>query len=466
MAEEHILVVDDDLSMRQFLKILLDREGYRTTLAGTGEEARTLFELNPYDLILTDLNLPGLSGMDLLRDVQTHGDREVPVMLITGYGTAASAVEAMKNGAADYVLKPFDNDELLINVRKALGLRRLQEENLQLRKELKERHWYGNLLGRSAAIQEVYDMVQRVRDTRINCMLFGESGTGKEMVARAIHYSGVRQKHPFVAVNCGAIPETLIESELFGYKKGAFTGASRDKVGYFAAAHRGTLFLDEVADMPLHTQVKVLRAIAERKVVPVGGTEESAVDVRIIAASNRDLAVEVEEGRFREDLYYRLNVVRIDLPPLREREGDVPILARHFCEEYAEEYTKDLRGISMDAMSVLEAWEWPGNIRELKNVVERAVALETEREILPASLPRALRENQAARDIVNRDPGRTALPEEGVDLDKLLSDMEKRYLELALERTGGNKTRAAQILGMSFRSFRYRLAKCGLDTEQ
>ncbi len=217
MAEERILIVDDDLSMRQFLKILLDREGYKTTLASTGEEARTLIELSLYDLVLSDLNLPGMSGMDLLRDIQMHSEHDVPVILITGYGTASSAVEAMKNGAADYVLKPFDNDELLINVRKALGLRRLQEENLQLRKELKERYWYGNLLGNSSAIQEVYDMVQRVRDSRINCMLCGESGTGKEMVARAIHYSGVRQKERFVAVNCGAIPEPLFESELFGY---------------------------------------------------------------------------------------------------------------------------------------------------------------------------------------------------------------------------------------------------------
>ncbi len=463
MADERILVVDDDLSMRQFLPILLNREGFVTTVASTGEDARRLLSRRPYDLVLTDLNLPGISGMDLLREIQGTSGLEIPVILITGYGTAASAVEAMKMGAADYVLKPFDNDELLINIRKALGLKRLKQENLQLRKELKERYWYGNLLGRSAAIQEVYDMVARVRDSRINCLLFGESGTGKEMVARAIHYSGARQEGPFVAVNCGAIPETLIESELFGYKKGAFTGAVRDKVGTFAAANTGTLFLDEVADMPLHAQVKVLRAIAERKVSPVGGVEEVPIDVRILAASNKDLDEEVREGRFREDLYYRLNVVRIELPPLRERDGDVPILARYFATEYAEEYEKDIRGISLDAMRVLEAWAWPGNVRELKNVIERAVALEAGAEISRASLPRPLREASDARAIQTADSSKDVLPAEGLDLDALLGEMERHYLALALARTDGNKTKAASLLGMSFRSFRYRLAKCGLD---
>jgi two-component system response regulator PilR (NtrC family) len=465
MADVRILIVDDELSMRQILKIMLERAGYKTTVASTGEEARRLIQLNLYDLVLTDLNLPGLGGLDLLRFVQARAQKEIPVIIITGYGTTASAVEAMKMGAADYVIKPFDNAELLINVQRVMGVRRLKDENIQLRRELKERHWFGNLLGRSVAIQRVYDMIQQVRDTRINCVLYGESGTGKEMVARAIHYSGVRQEGPFVAVNCGAIPESLIESEMFGYKKGAFTGAFRDKAGYFSAAHKGTLFLDEVADMPPHTQVKVLRAIAERRILPVGSYQEKAVDVRILAASNKDLDKEVREGRFREDLYYRLNVVRIELPPLRDREGDIPILARHFCEDFSDEYTKDLRGISLEAMEVLNSWQWPGNIRELKNVVERAVALESGPEITPQSLPQCMREARIGTAIAIGDPGKDALPAEGVQLDVVLASMERHYFELALERTQGNKTRAASLLGMSFRSFRYRLAKCGLEAD-
>ena len=402
--------------------------------------------------------------MRRLREKRDSNVREVPVVLITAYGTAAHAVEAMKQGAADYVLKPFNNDDLLMNIRRTLDRRALQEENLQLRAALRQKYWFENLIGASPAMLEVYHLIQRVKDSPINCLLHGESGTGKELVARAIHYSGSRKSGPFVAVNCGAIPDTLIESELFGYKKGAFTGATRDKKGVFEAANGGTLFLDEVGDMPLHAQVAVLRALAQRSVVPVGGVEEIEVDVRIVAASHRDLAVQVAEDSFRDDLYYRLNVVRIDLPPLRDREGDIELLSHHFVRQFADEYRKPISGISSEGMAQLRHFGWPGNIRELRNAMERAVALEQGETISLESLPETVRE---ARGGAATDSGgqEREIPFEGVELDNILGDVERRYLELALQRTAGNRTQAAELLGMSYRSFRYRLEKFGLDDE-
>ncbi len=464
---DHILVIDDELSMRELLGILLKRDGFHVTSCGTAEEGLEVVGTGHVDLVLTDLNLPGVDGLEFMRRLreQPDGDvRNVPVVLITAYGTAAHAVEAMKQGAADYVLKPFNNDDLLMNIRRTLDRRALQEENLQLRVALRQKYWFENLIGASPAMLEVYHLIQRVKDSPINCLLHGESGTGKELVARAIHYSGSRKTGPFIAVNCGAIPDTLIESELFGYKKGAFTGATRDKKGVFEAASGGTLFLDEVGDMPLHAQVAVLRALAQRTVLPVGGVEEVGVDVRIVAASHRDLAVQVAEGSFRDDLYYRLNVVRIDLPPLREREGDIELLSHHFVRQFADEYRKPISGISSEGMAQLRHFGWPGNIRELRNAMERAVALEQGETISLESLPETVRE---ARGGAAPDPGdqEREIPFEGVELDNILGDVERRYLELALQRTAGNRTQAAELLGMSYRSFRYRLEKFGLDDE-
>ncbi len=464
---DHILVIDDELSMRELLGILLKRDGFHVTSCGTAEEGLEVMERGGVDLVLTDLNLPGVDGLEFMRRLREKRDsnvREVPVVLITAYGTAAHAVEAMKQGAADYVLKPFNNDDLLMNIRRTLDRRALQEENLQLRAALRQKYWFENLIGASPAMLEVYHLIQRVKDSPINCLLHGESGTGKELVARAIHYSGSRKSGPFVAVNCGAIPDTLIESELFGYKKGAFTGATRDKKGVFEAANGGTLFLDEVGDMPLHAQVAVLRALAQRSVVPVGGVEEIEVDVRIVAASHRDLAVQVAEDSFRDDLYYRLNVVRIDLPPLRDREGDIELLSHHFVRQFADEYRKPISGISSEGMAQLRHFGWPGNIRELRNAMERAVALEQGETISLESLPETVRE---ARGGAATDSGgqEREIPFEGVELDNILGDVERRYLELALQRTAGNRTQAAELLGMSYRSFRYRLEKFGLDDE-
>ncbi len=463
MHDVRILVVDDELSMREFLEILLRRAGYDAHTVATGEDALDRLGAERYDLVLTDLNLPGIDGIELMRRVrgaELTTSQDVPFVLITAFGSAATAVEAMKEGAFDYVAKPFNNDELLLIIQKALGLRELVAENIALRRELQQKHWFGNLVGNSEAMQRVYDRIQRVKDAPISCLILGESGTGKEMVARAIHYSGFRKRGPFIAVNCGAISENLIESELFGYKKGAFTGAIRDKPGYFRAASGGTLFLDEVGDMPLHTQVKVLRALAERKIVPVGDVNEVAVDVRILAATNKQLEQEIAEGRFREDLYYRLNVVRIDLPPLRDRGEDVVLLAQAFMAQLSERFGKPVHGFEHEALSLLRSYAWPGNVRELQNAIELAVAMTPGSLITADSLPQTLRERRG-------DPGgggaTLALPPEGVNLDAILADLERRYIMMALEMTEGRKTQAARLLGLSFRSFRYRLAKLNLD---
>ncbi len=452
--------------MREFLEILLRRAGYGVRTVASGEAALDCLGTDRYDLVLTDLNLPGISGIELMRRVrgaELTTSQDVPFVLITAFGSAATAVEAMKEGAFDYVAKPFNNDELLLIIQKALGLRELVAENFALRRELQQKHWFGNLVGNSEVMQRVYDRIQRVKDAPISCLILGESGTGKEMVARAIHYSGFRKQGPFIAVNCGAISENLIESELFGYKKGAFTGAIRDKPGYFRAANGGTLFLDEVGDMPLHTQVKVLRALAERKIVPVGDVNEVPVDVRILAATNKQLEQEIAEGRFREDLYYRLNVVRIDLPPLRDRGEDVVLLAQAFMEQLSERFGKPMHGFDHEALSLLRSYAWPGNVRELENAIELAVAMSPGSLITADSLPQTLRERGGWPVASGGGGAALTLPPEGVNLDAILSDLERRYIMLALELTEGRKTQAARLLGLSFRSFRYRLAKLNLD---
>ncbi len=457
-----VLVVDDDLSLREFLTILLERDGYAVRAVASGEEALAEAERDWPDLVLTDLNMPGIDGLELLGALKERGaraGRDVEVIVVTAYGSTASAVEAMKLGAADYVTKPFNNDELRLLVRRALGRRALEAENLRLKAALQGRYHFGNLVGSSPAMQEVYDLIRRVKDTRISCLITGETGTGKEMIARAIHFSGVRADHPFVAVNCGAIPENLVESELFGHVKGAFTGAVRDKTGLIVSAHRGTLFLDEVNSLPLAQQVKLLRAIQERRVTPVGGTREIEVDVRILAASNADLEDVVARGEFREDLYYRLNVVQIAVPPLRERPADLVELVRHFVRHFAEEYGKPVTGVSPDALDRLKAWPFPGNVRELQNTIERAVALCAGPVIGVEDLPPRLARSMSA-EVTEEVP---RFPPEGVNLDAMLARFERRWLLAALEASGGNKTQAAGLLGMSFRSYRYRLAKHGLD---
>jgi two-component system response regulator PilR (NtrC family) len=464
LPRETILIIDDERPLGEFLSVLFEREGYQVACARSGEEGLDRYDALRPDLVITDLNMPGIDGLELLRQVKTRAageGRDVPVILLTAYGSVATAVQAMREGAFDYVAKPFHNDELRLIVRKALAMRALEADNARMRAELGERYQLSQFVGASPRMQEVYQLVRRVSATRISCLVCGESGTGKELLARAIHYGSDRSRRPFIPVNCGAIPESLFESELFGYKKGAFTGAMRDKAGMFEAADGGTLFLDEVGEMPLTAQVKVLRSLAERKITPVGGTAEVPVDVRIVAATNRDLRAEVAAGRFREDLYYRLNVVQIDMPPLRDRADDIPSLVAHFTERFASEYGKPITGATPEAMRLLRSYPFPGNVRELQNVIERAVALEPGPLLTPGSLPERVQGVMAA-------PAPDAAPVEepigeGVDLEARLAAMERGYLERALAAAHGNRTQAARLLGITFRSLRYRLQKFGMD---
>ncbi len=483
MRQPAILVVDDDLSLRQFLTIMLSRAGHQVVAVGSGEEALSRLTQQDFDLVVTDLNMEGISGMELLARIKEH-DPAIEVVMITAFATAESAIEAMKKGAFDYVVKPFKLDELRITLDKALAKQRTERENILLKRELKDRAQFENLVGTSAAMVEVYNLIRKVKDTRINILITGESGTGKELVARAIHYSGQRRDSPFVSINCGAIPEGLMESELFGHRKGAFTGAQNHKDGLFQAADSGTLFLDEIGELALSLQVKLLRAIQERRVRPVGGLQEIPVDVRLIAATNRDLQTEVKAGRFREDLFYRLNVVPVGLPPLRERKGDIPRLVSHFLKRFSEEYGRMVGGISPEALEILERHPFPGNVRELEHVIERCVALGSSALLLPEDLPRSLLgPNHLGADdslagagvLVPGLHGATShpreevgtwdapvLPSAGLDLEKVMESIEKSLLTQALERCSGRKKRAADLLGISFRSFRYRLTKLGL----
>ncbi len=454
-----ILVVDDEQSMREFLEILLGKQGHEVSTAADVAGALARVAQGGLDLVITDLRLGRESGLDLLRAVKAEAPA-TEVVMITAFATTENAIQAMKAGAYDYVLKPFKVDELQLVVEKALERRALVAENRVLRHRagLPKAH---ELVGRAPAIEEVRRLVDKVAPSRTTILVTGESGTGKEVVARAIHARGGRADAPFVAINCGAIPEGLIESELFGHERGSFTGAAETHGGLFEVAGAGTLFLDEVGELPPPVQVKLLRALQERKVRRVGGTRDIPVAARIVAATNRDLASEVKAGRFREDLFYRLNVIQVRLPPLRERREDLPLFLEHFLAKFAAELGRPVPRLSPEAERTLLAWDWPGNVRELANVVERAVTLADGDVVEPAVLPPDLagRAEPAA-------PGEaTALPEAGLDLEAHLDRIERAILEQALARTGGVKTEAARLLSLTFRSLRYRLAKFGIGGE-
>ncbi len=450
-----ILVVDDEQSMREFLEILLRKQGHEVETRGDAAAAGKALGGAEFDLVLTDLKLPIGSGIDVLSACKAK-QPDAEVVVITAFGTAETAVEAMKRGAYDYVTKPFKVDEIRITVQKALEKAALARENRELRRKLEATEPGNEILGRSPKMQEVFRILERVAPTGVTVLVCGESGTGKELVARRVHELSGRGGS-FVAVNCSAIPEGLIESELFGHVKGSFTGAVGDKPGLFEEAEGGSLFLDEVGELPLTLQPKLLRALQEGRDKRVGGNREVAVDVRIVSATNRDLRREVEQGRFREDLYYRLNVVAIEIPPLRHRPQDIPLLAQHFLRKYAVAFGRPVAGFRREVLEALEGYAYPGNVRELENVVERAVALEPGPYLTLESLPLQVRGGTAS---VPAAPG--ALPAEGIDLEALLEATERRFLEEALERTGGNKTEAARVLGLSFRSLRYRLDKLGM----
>jgi two-component system response regulator PilR (NtrC family) len=449
----HILVVDDEPSMRDVLEVLFTRAGFQVTCAGSVKEAGAVLASAPVDLVLTDMKLGSGSGMEVLRAARALKDAP-EVIVITAFGTAASAVEAMREGAYHYICKPFDNEELRLLVQKALEKKALRRENLTLRAQLAP--GAGMLaVGRSPRMQAVMALVDKVAATRTTVLISGESGTGKELIARALHLKSPRAGHPFLPVNCAALSEGVLESELFGHVKGSFTGATSDRAGLLVAAGEGTVLLDEIGEVPPATQVKLLRVLQERKVKPVGSSQEVPFQARLVAATNRNLEAEVKAGRFREDLLYRLNVITLELPPLRERADDIPLLATHFLERLGEELGRPGLRFTPEALAVLQRYAWPGNVRQLQNIVERAVTLSEGDSLGPETLPATLRGEPAA------PAGDVQLPP-GFNLERYLDDSERRYLLAALKRTDGVKTRAAELLGLSFRSFRYRLAKHGL----
>jgi two-component system response regulator PilR (NtrC family) len=446
--------------MREFLAICLRRAGHDVVIASSGDEGLMRLAEAPFDIVVTDLRMPGEhDGLAILKAVKALAPQpptQAPeVILVTAYATADTALAAMKLGAYDYLTKPFQVDEINAVIGRALEKRRLVTQNIALRERVEGRVRLAQLLGKSRGMQKVFELISKVHSTKTSVLITGESGTGKELVARALHSEGSRAKEPFIAVNCGAIPEALMESELFGHKKGSFTGAYADKVGMFEEANGGTLFLDEIGELSLALQVKLLRALQERKVKPVGATEEFEVDVRVVAATNRDLEAEVARGAFRPDLYYRLNVIEVRIPPLRQRREDIPLLAEHFLKRFSAEHGR-VGKLTSEALRKLEGYDFPGNVRELENLIERAVALSSSAVIGAGDVP-----DMRARGPVVETPA--SLPPEGVDLDRLVSDFERAWVVRALEQTGGVRKRAATLLGISFRSLRYRLEKLGID---
>lgn len=457
-----ILVVDDEESIREFLEIMLKKEGYEVSLAEDGAKAKEMILKKSYDMVISDLQMPNMNGIELLKFVKDSAPDTV-FMMITAFGTTETAVEAMKMGAYDYITKPFKIDEVRLNIHNALKSRNLEVENRSLKKELVKEYSFQNIIGNSPAMHQIYDLIKRVSQAPTNILVTGESGTGKEVVAKAIHYNGPLKDRPFVTINCGAIPENLMESEMFGHKKGSFTGAVTDKAGLFEVADGGSLFLDEVGELPITIQVKLLRAIQERIIRRVGATDDMKVDVRIIAATNRNLEEMVQKGGFRQDLFYRLNVINIKTPPLRDRKEDIPILAQHFLKKYNDKLSKNIGGISVEAMEILKKYDYPGNVRELENMIERTVALEGGQTILPESLP----------PMVNTPSGRKMassheieVTNDGVDLDKVMGQIEKELLIKAIHTAGGVKKKAAKLLNITFRSMRYRVEKYNLGTTE
>jgi two-component system response regulator PilR (NtrC family) len=452
-----ILVVDDELSMRELLEFMLEKRGYGVLSAANGKEALSIVEEERYDLLLCDIRLGDMTGLEVLK-ASKKKNPHVTAIMISAFATAETAVEAMNQGAFDYVPKPFKNEELLQTIANALERKTLEKEKRIIEDELKESVHFGKIVGNSPRMQHIYDMIRQVAKTKSSVMITGESGTGKELIAKAIHEQSDRAEQPFVTINCGGIPETLMESEFFGHRKGSFTGATSDKQGLMEIAHKGTLFLDEVGELNVSMQVKLLRAVQERVFRPVGGTKDIAVDIRIISATNKKLEDEVIAGNFREDLFYRLNVIEIKLPPLRERKNDLLPLAQHFLEKYSRELGKQVSKFSSYAIDLLKKYDFPGNIRELENLIERSVALSSTNILLPDSLAMSVHKKRWIEGVRNR---RFDLDEvaHGVALDEILAEIERAYVEKAMQCANGNKNKAAELLGLSLRSFRYRVDK-------
>ena len=458
MLEDRILVADDEQSMREFLDIMLKKEGYKVSLASNGEEVLKLIDKDLFDLVLLDVRMPKLDGIGVLKKIKITSPETI-VIMITAYASADTAIKAMKEGAYDYITKPFKVEEIKLIIKNALEKKNLQKENLLLKQVVRDRYRFGSIIGQSSKMLALYDLLEKIAPTKTNILVTGESGTGKELVAKAIHYNSSRKDKPFVTLNCGAIPESLIESELFGHMKGAFTDAIATKKGLFEMADEGTIFLDEISELPFLMQVKLLRILQDKEFKRVGGTDDIRVDVRIISATNKDLEEAVKEKRFREDLFYRLNVIQVKMPPLRDRKEDIPILAAHFLKKYSEELNKNILKISPEALNMLLNYEYPGNVRELQNIIERAVALGNGNELTPQHLSSYLDEQiQSKRGAIELD-----IPPEGIDLEKVIEEIERALLLKALNRTKGIKKKAAELLRINFRSMRYRLEKYGLD---
>lgn len=458
MIKDKILVADDEQSMREFLEIMLKKEGYKVSLASNGEEVAKLVENDLFDLVLLDIRMPKLDGIAALKKIKANTPDTI-VIMITAYASADTAIKAMKEGAYDYITKPFKVDEIKLIIKNALEKKNLQKENTLLKQAVRDRFHFGNIIGQSPKMVALYDLLEKISPTKTNILITGESGTGKELVAKAIHYNSPRKEKPFVTLNCGAIPESLIESELFGHMKGAFTDAIATKKGLFEVADEGTIFLDEISELPLLMQVKLLRVLQDKEFKRVGGTEDIRVDVRIMAATNKELEEAVKEKRFREDLFYRLNVIQIKLPPLRDRREDIQILANHFLKKYSQELSKNISTISPEALQILLNYEYPGNVRELQNIIERAVALESSPDLTAHNLSSYLSE----QPLLRKGAIDIEIPNEGIDLEKMVEDLERTLLLKALDRTKGIKKKAAELLHINFRSMRYRLEKYGLN---
>ena len=452
-----ILLIDDETGSREGLGLLLRREGYAVEAVDSGEKALALLVKQPFEVIITDLFLPGVNGIDLLKRVK---EMALPanVILITGQASAETAVEAMKEGAFDYVTKPVNFEKLKVVVAKAMEKSRLVAENLYLRQQLRGKYKFANIIGNSPAIQQVFSRMERILHTDSTVLILGASGTGKELVARAIHYNGPRKDKPFIAINCGAIPADLLESELFGHVRGSFTGAIADKPGKFELANDGTIFLDEIGTMPLHLQMKILRVLQEQEIERVGGTRPIKLNVRVISATNADLEDQVRQGRFREDLYYRLNVIPLHLPLLSERREDIPLLARHFLRKLCAEMKRPLMTLTPAAISALEFYDWPGNVREMENVIERTVAL-TDGEVIDRhDLPPQFASGGGNPDLIPVPK----VPDEGLDLPGTIDAIERAMIGQAIKMSGGVKARAATLLGLNRTTLVEKIKRLGL----
>ena len=452
-----ILVVDDDRSMREFLEILLDREGYEVVSAANGKTAMDLCKRQKFDLVITDLKMPKVSGIDLMKNIKEISP-ETMVILITAYASGETAIEAMQEGAHDYLEKTFDVEDLKSAVKDALSKKGVKEDDALFIKAVKKSYSFGNMIGKSSEMLKIYGLIKKVAGTPANVLILGESGTGKELVADAIHQSSPRKDKPFVVINCGGIPENLLESELFGYMKGSFTGAYSDKAGLFENAAGGTIFLDEIGELPQLLQVKLLRAVQEKTFRRIGGAEDITVDVRIISATNQNLEEKVKKGSFREDLYYRLNVIPVKITPLRERKEDIPLLVEHFIGKYSKQFEKEIRKISVYALGLLMEYPFPGNVRELENIIERSVALESTNIILPENLVISGTEKGELHGEYNIE-----ISEEGINLNEEMARIERAFIKKALKKSNHSKTKAAEYLNISFDALRYRMEKLNLN---